>query len=107
MGYGRLPQQVRSLEVTELHLSEMPMARRLVKDSLIVLGGTLFFLGLCATVGISTSTPPTSPTAEAAYEREHESEDLDLDRYPTRKLEDVRALPPADEPPSAPTYSGR
>jgi hypothetical protein len=40
--------------------------QRLLKEFLIVLGGTLFFLGLCATVGISTSTPPTSPAAEAA-----------------------------------------
>jgi hypothetical protein len=83
------------------------MPGRLLKESLIVLGGTLFFLGLCATVGISTSTPPTSPSAEAAYEVEHISEDLDIDRYPTRRLEDAVTLPPAEPPYSLPTYSGR
>ena len=72
------------------------MLRRLLKESLIVIGGTLFFLVLCATVGISTSTPPASPTAEAAYERENDSEDLDFDRYPTRRLEEVLALPLVD-----------
>ena len=93
MGYGRLPQQVRSLEVTELHLSEMPMARRLVKDSLIVLGGTLFFLGLCATVGISTSTPPTSPAAEAAQAEEHATEDQEPDRYSVPEIEEAVTVP--------------
>ena len=72
------------------------MLRRLLKESLIVFGGTLFFLLLCATVGISTSTPPTSPTAKAAYEQEHTTEDLDLDRYPTRKLDDVMSSALAD-----------
>lgn len=41
------------------------MLRRLLKESLIVLAGTLFFLMLCATVGISTSKLRTAPTAEA------------------------------------------
>jgi hypothetical protein len=77
----------------------MLMAKRFIKDSLIVIGATLFFLALCATVGISTSTPPTSPTAEAAYEREHDSEDEHFDRFPTRKLEDVRSSALADDHP--------
>ena len=69
------------------------MLRRLLKESLIVIGGTLFFLVLCATVGISTSTPPASPTAEAAYETEQESEDLRLDRDASRKLKEVISTP--------------
>ncbi len=56
---------------------------RIIRELVIILGATVFFLMLCATVGISTSTPPTSPTAEAAYEREPADEelsrDLDLD----------------------------
>ena len=71
----------------------MSMARRLLKESLIVLGGTLFFLGLCATVGISTSTPPTSPAAEAAQANDGVAEDPDLDRFPSRRIEDAVTLP--------------
>ena len=41
------------------------MARRLLKESLIVFCGTLFFLGLCASVGISSSTPPADAMRSA------------------------------------------
>jgi hypothetical protein len=54
--------------------------RRILKESLIVLGITLIFLVISATIGISTNPPPTPPTAEAAYETEHESENLRPDR---------------------------
>ena len=57
------------------------MVRQLLKESLIVFGGTLFFLLLCATVGISMSTPPTSPTAEAD-EQVYSSEDLSVEQSP-------------------------
>ena len=50
------------------------MLRRLLKESLIIAGGTLFFLALCASVGISTSTRNTAPTV-AANEQELGSED--------------------------------
>jgi hypothetical protein len=40
------------------------MMRTLLKHSLIVLVGTLAFLCICATVGISTSNPPASATAK-------------------------------------------
>jgi len=83
------------------------MPGRLLKESLIVLGGTLFFLGLCATVGISTSTPPTSPTTEAAQADEHGADELDLGHRSVRRPEEVTPSSPADEPPSVPTYSGR
>jgi hypothetical protein len=46
----------------------MSIAKKLLKESLIVSGITLIFLFLCATVGISTSTPPATPTAEAAHD---------------------------------------
>ena len=49
------------------------MQVRLLKESLIFIGATLFFLGLCATVGISTSTPPTSPPAKAAHGDNHKT----------------------------------
>ena len=55
------------------------MLKRLLIESLVVFGGTLFFLLLCATVGISMSTPPTSPTAEAAHEPVFVDEDLGRD----------------------------
>jgi hypothetical protein len=74
----------------------MSMARRLLKESLIICGGTLFFLVLCATVGISTSTPPTTPTAEAAYAHEYAPEDRRFERYPAGKLEDEITTLPAD-----------
>jgi len=67
--------------------------RRILKESLIVIGGTLLLLLLCATVGISTSTPPTSPTAEAAQANDGVTEDPDLDRYPSRRIEDAVTLP--------------
>ena len=82
--------------MNEIHLSEMSIARALLKESLIVLGGTLFFLGLCATVGISTSTPPTSPAAEAARAEEHATEDQEPDRHSVRKLGDVITDPFSD-----------
>ena len=72
------------------------MLRRILKESLIICGGTLFFLVLCATVGISTSTPPTPPTAEASYRTEHESEDLMFDPESGPKLEDFPAPPLVD-----------
>ena len=42
------------------------MLSGLLKEILIIAGGTLFFVLLCATVGISTSTPPSRPNAETA-----------------------------------------
>jgi hypothetical protein len=57
-----------------------------MRESLIVFGITLIFLVISATVGISTNTPPSSPAAEAAYETEHESEGLRLERNPTQHL---------------------
>jgi hypothetical protein len=44
------------------------MARRLLKDTLIITAGTLLLLLLCATVGISHSTPPSAPVAKAAQD---------------------------------------
>jgi hypothetical protein len=44
------------------------MPRRLLKDTLIVAGGTLLLLLLCATVGITNSTSPSTPTVNAAQE---------------------------------------
>jgi hypothetical protein len=67
--------------------------KRILRESLIVSGITLVFLVICATVGISTSTPPTSPTAEAAYEREHDFEDEHFDRFTAMKREDVKTSP--------------
>ena len=57
------------------------MLRRLLKESLIVLGGTLFFLTLCATVGISLSTRKTAPIV-AADEQVYSSEDLSVEQPP-------------------------
>lgn len=74
MGDGGLAKQVRGLELARVRLLEMSMAGRFVKESLIIFGGTIFFLALCATVGISTSSPPSSPPAEAAIEPEDSSE---------------------------------
>jgi hypothetical protein len=51
------------------------VARRLLKDFLIVTGGTLFLLFLCATVGITNSTPPSMPTAKAAEYDQEPTED--------------------------------
>jgi hypothetical protein len=82
------------------------MVRQFLEESLIFFAGTVFFLVLCATVGISTSTPPTSPTAEAAPDPECVAEDPGLDRYPTRKLEEVKTSPGAEHLPYGiqPTY---
>ncbi len=63
LGAGGLSQQVDGLEVVELHFSEMSMARRLLKESLIVIGGTLFFLALAATVGIPGDEETPAPAA--------------------------------------------
>ena len=57
------------------------MFRRLLKETVIVLGGTLFFLAMCATVGISTSRPRIS-TAEAAREPNYVTDEMSFDRYP-------------------------
>jgi len=50
--------------------------RKLLKEALIVLGGTLFFLLLCASIGISMSTRDSTPTV-AADQDEIQSKDLD------------------------------
>jgi hypothetical protein len=57
------------------------MLRRVLKDLLIVLGGTVFFLGLCATVGISLSTRDTTPTV-AAEEQEYDCEGQSIEQPP-------------------------
>jgi hypothetical protein len=62
--------------------------RRVFKESLIVFGITLIFLLISATVGISTNTPPSSPTARAAHEREDALEEVILDRFPILKFEE-------------------
>lgn len=49
------------------------MPRRILKESVIVVGGTLFFLVLCATAGISLSTRNAAPIV-AAEEQEYVSE---------------------------------
>ena len=72
------------------------MLRRLLKESLIVVGGTLFFLTLAATIGIPGDQEDSAPTAEAAYEGEHVSEDLDCDRDASRKLKDFPISPLVD-----------
>jgi hypothetical protein len=53
----------------------MHLARRLLKDLLIVTGGTLFLLFLCATLGITNSTPPSTSAADAAEYRQMPDED--------------------------------
>lgn len=58
----------------EIDHLEATVRRRVLKEALIIIGGTLFFFMLCATAGISLSAPPAPPAAEAAYETEHESE---------------------------------
>lgn len=57
------------------------MLRRLLKESLIVSAGTLFFLTLCATVGISLSTRRTAPIV-AAEEQEYDSEGQSIEQPP-------------------------
>jgi hypothetical protein len=57
------------------------MLRSLLKETVIVLGGTLFFLTLCATVGISTSKPKIS-SAKAACEPDYVTDEMSFDRYP-------------------------
>ena len=67
------------------------MARRLLKDSLIIIGGTLFLLLLCATVGITNSTPPSTSTANAAQDGEGATEDEEWssDRVPQSREENA------------------
>jgi hypothetical protein len=57
------------------------MLRQFLKETVIVLGGTLLFLTLCATVGISTSKPRIS-AAKAAWEPECVTDEMISDRYP-------------------------
>ncbi len=64
------------------------MLRQFLKELLIIGGGTLFFLLLCATVGISTSTPPASPNAEAAHGEKYLAEELAHDGSPVCPLQD-------------------
>ena len=59
----------------------MRMLRKLLKESLIIAGGTLFFLLLCATVGISLSTRNTTPIV-AAEEQEYDFEGQSIERPP-------------------------
>lgn len=51
------------------------MLRRLLKEILVIVGGTLLFLLLCASVGISRTRPPE---AEAAGEQETQVQDRDF-----------------------------
>jgi len=53
--------------------------RQLLKESLIVCGGTLFFLVLCATAGISLSTRNTTPIV-AAEEQEYDFEGQSIEQ---------------------------
>ena len=48
---------------------------------LIVFGGAVFFLGLCATLGISLSTRDTTPIV-AAEEQEYYSESQNIEEPP-------------------------
>jgi hypothetical protein len=70
------------------------MLRQFLKETVIVLGGTFFFLVLCATVGISTSKPRIS-TARAACEPKYVTNEMSFDRYPIggRGKLAARALP--------------
>lgn len=68
------------------------MLIRLLKSSLRILVGISLLLALCATVGISTNTPPSSPAAEAAYKMEPESEAED----PTQDLGELLVSPEVD-----------
>ena len=45
------------------------MWKRLFKESLVILSGTLFFLILCATVGISLNTRNTAPIVAAEEQK--------------------------------------
>lgn len=63
----------------------------------MVSGITLFFLVICATVGISTSTPPTPPSAEAAYETVDESQDPDSPQDPGAPLVPFSRLTMVDD----------
>jgi hypothetical protein len=69
---------------------EATMPKRLLKETLIILGGTLFFLILCATVGISLNTRNTAPIV-AAEEQKYDLGDqgfgqppIWIRRYPHR-----------------------
>lgn len=55
------------------------MIRRVLKELLVFLGATLFFLVLCASVGISTSTRKPAPIV-AADERECDPEILSVEQ---------------------------
>ena len=57
------------------------MCRRLLKESFVILVGTLFFIALCATVGISMSTRKATPTVAAA-EQEYDSEVQNIEQPP-------------------------
>ena len=67
------------------------MVRRLLKDALIVIGGTLILLFLCATVGITNSTPPNPPTAKAAQDAETVVKDRDCDGGPVSGPDEDKA----------------
>jgi hypothetical protein len=56
--------------------------RSMTSHLLVVLAGTLFFLILCATVGISLSTRNTSPIVAAEEEQEYDSEGQGIEQPP-------------------------
>jgi hypothetical protein len=68
------------------------MLRRLLKESLVITGGTLFFLALCATVGISTSTPPSTAGSFSVDELEDPTEDMDRESSSSRERYDFEKL---------------
>lgn len=53
----------------------------MTRHLLVVLGGTLFFLILCATLGISLSTRNATPIV-AADEQEYDSEGPSIEKPP-------------------------
>jgi hypothetical protein len=55
------------------------MLRGVFKDLLIIFGGTLFFLVLCATLGISLSTRDATPTF-AAEEHDFDTEGRNIEQ---------------------------
>jgi hypothetical protein len=83
---------------TEIGHLEATVRRRILKEALIIVGGTVFFFVLCATAGISLSAPPAPPAAEAAYETEQESDDLDPSLGPSCKPQDPLISPLSDGP---------
>ena len=46
------------------------MAKKVLKEGLIVVGGTLFLLVLCATAGITINTSPSTSSARADWDEE-------------------------------------